>query len=160
MGGLLWAVKSSAILVTGQQPPVIFEGAAVVFCVAAAGLALAVPAGPRRQLLLVISVAGFATSVVALVGGEALEFALLPATLTVLVVLVAAGGALRSGRVVARLIGLGTIPLIAAGGLLSTADERLLEVPLLVLSFLWMVLGWRIMRDPAGGLGLPVRVPR
>lgn len=142
-GGLLWVVKSVAILATGDQPPVTFEAAVACFAVVAAVLPATLPEGIRRAALLGVGAAGLASAVIALVGGEATEPFLLPASLATLVVLVVAGVSLGrgGGRTLALLIGLGTIPLIAVGGLLETVDERLLEVPLLVLALLWIAFG-------------------
>ncbi len=38
VGGLLWVVKGGAILLTGQQPPVVFEAALPLFAVGLVGL--------------------------------------------------------------------------------------------------------------------------
>jgi hypothetical protein len=144
LGGILWAVKSAAILVTGWQPPVIFEGAVVCFGLVAVGLPGQVAPGRRRRALRAVGAVALAASVVALVGGEHGEPFLLPAMVCILVVLAGAGDSLGPARASARVLALGTVPLLLVGGLLEVVHERLLEVPLLVTSLLWVWFGVRL----------------
>jgi hypothetical protein len=153
-GGLLWAVKSLAILATGIQPAGLFEAAPAVFGVAITALALS---GGRRHrhmrvallLAAVATVAGL-VAIVSEIAGELFGLAIAIAMVAVITDLILIGTAsepaprarrARDPSTIALVIGVATIPLIVLGGLLSPINERLLEGPLLVLSLMWIALG-------------------
>ena len=48
VGGLLWVVKGGAILLTGQQPPVVFEAALPLFALGLLGLHARLEGRPTR----------------------------------------------------------------------------------------------------------------
>ncbi len=156
VAGLCWVVKAGSILVTGIQPPLVFEVAPLLMAAGVLGLARQAPVGRPRRV-------GSAVAAVALLASipEAVsELWPLPATLAgitlagstllVLAGLVLLGADLRR-RVGARLplaLGLATLPAIIAGGLLAMfLGERLLELPLLVLGVAWTTLGVRMLQE-------------
>ncbi len=158
LGGALWAVKSVAILATGAQPPVIFEAAVVCFALATAALARRLTSRRRRGALVVVGLFGLGSAFAALFTGEWGELFLLPATVASLVVMAGAGADLGRCRTIALAIALGTFPLFLVGGLLALAHERLLEIPLLVVSLLWLGFGccqWREARQPEPAVNRP-----
>jgi hypothetical protein len=158
-GGLAWAIKSMAILVTGDQPTLLFEAAPACFGLAAAALAGHI--ADRRTL---VARTGSPLSLLAIVAGlvglmaEALSWepatgaGLATAGLATLSALIICGNALRrspASRAVGLLamtIGLTAIPALALGGALAVIDERLLELPLLALSLGWIALGISMLR--------------
>jgi hypothetical protein len=134
--GRMWVVKSATILVAGSQPPVLFEAALPLFGVAVACLA---SGGRRTRLLRSARMAGVVAAVagtlalVAELFGEQWHAAIALAALGFVAGLVLVGlardepwpdaGTVRLGLV----LGLLTVPLTAAGGVLSLAAERLVE---------------------------------
>ncbi len=44
-------------------------------------------------------------------------------------------------------MGVAVLPLMMIGAILETLDERLLELPLVVLGLAWVMLGWRMSRS-------------
>jgi hypothetical protein len=148
-GGTAWAVKSAAILLTGDQPPVLFDVAPPAFAVAltAAGVGLQ-PVGRRRTAVIVLGALSTAAAAVALVSelvAATSGAALAVSSVALVVGLVLLDGSrepLRPGRA----IGLATVPLLLAGGVLAEVHERLLELPLLVLSLGWLWWGVRLAR--------------
>jgi len=125
----------------------LFEAAPALFGVAVGALALGGnPRDRRRQAALLraspATVAGLVTlvsEIVESVPGPAIA----AATLALIAALVLIGVASRTGPEtvrgpgrVALVIGLSTLPALLVGGLLAAANERLLELPLLVLALL------------------------
>jgi hypothetical protein len=152
-GGGAWAVKSAAILATGDQPPVVFEVAPPAFAVALGCAALELqPAGTRRTAVLTLAAVSVATAATALVSdllGELLGAALAVSSLALVVGLLLLDRRLpplRPGWVV----GAATLPAALVGGLLAVVDERLLEVPLLALSLGWVWWGLRLLATVRG----------
>ena len=154
-GAFLWGVKSASILLTGYQPPVIFEAGPALFAFAVASLASRHPAGLARAALALggsaclAGVAAFGSELT----GETWDAALAAAMVGVILGLILVGLAIRgeSGTVgaagsVALALGLGTLPALAVGGMLSQVDERLLELPVLALACLWAWLGRLMLR--------------
>jgi hypothetical protein len=153
-GGVLWGVKSLAILLTGDQPPLVFELAPPLFGLAVATLAFDRRNGRRARWALALGcvavVAGSAAVLSDLVGelwGPAIALAMI-AVLVGLILLGMAPKRTPVGSVgwVALAIGLGTVPALLVGGALSLIDERLLEVPLVLLAGLWIWLGGLMLR--------------
>jgi hypothetical protein len=168
IGGLCWVVKGGWILVTGWQPPVIYEVAPLFFPVAAG--ALFVLPGVRSRLatvgLAMASIAELA-AVLAVLG-----FFLGPpdwqptgSTVTVLtpwitlsalgtsVSLVLLGVPVRRARALPGwtrnlplLIGAGAIPVLAVGGLLELLRTHLIEVSTVVIGLGWVALAMALAR--------------
>ena len=154
--GALWVSKSAAILLTGHQPDHAFELAIACFGVAAFGLAEA-SAGERsrshRTLLRSMGAMAVVTGVVAsasyLVQGTG-DGLFGPATLltiaSAIVISLLTGRRLVHAeglgpwRRVPSMLGWGLVLSVPAGAGLSSVDERLLEVPLLVVGVLWCLL--------------------
>ena len=154
-GGALWGVKSLNILLTGDQPPLVFELAPLLFGLAVTALAAVDRrhASRARWALALGCVAVVAGSAAALsdLAGELWGPAIAVAMIAVLVGLILLGSASRSpiGSVewVALAIGLVTVPALLVGGALSLIDERLLEVPLVLLAGMWIWLGGLMIRE-------------
>lgn len=158
LGGLLW-VKGVAILVTGHQPPVIFEASPALL---AAGVVSLYSLSPHRAgrlvrtggvLAFVALTLGAVVSGHAVVsGGESPQFlvrvALVGSTVATLAGLVVLGIVHRRShhlpapwRNLPLLLGLSVVPLLVVGGMLAELNERLLEVPLVFIGLGWIVLG-------------------
>jgi hypothetical protein len=165
VGGIFLLVKAIAILVTGKQPPLLFEIAPAFLAVALFGLTVAVvkPVGKRRLLIRVI----IALVLAAAIGGLALDDEGGPvweqvvsslmdvvAGLGPLVLLVFLGfPVLRRHiwpgpwRILPLALGFGYIPAIAVGAVLGSAmGERYGEVSLVVIGVAWMLIGYRLFR--------------
>ena len=178
LAGLCWLVKSMAVLAAGTQPGLVFELAPALQTLAVAGLAFAFPAGAvRRTVALLALLAGMATAGLAVLmpGHVAVNVAILAATLLVLAALFLVGGAVHKQKVLGRWsrlprrLAFWTVPLVLAGGLLSMVNERLLEVPLLLLGLGWLWLGGLLLaprlrppkeKDHDGPARRPPRPPR
>lgn len=153
LGGLAWTVKGMVILVGGEQPPLLFECAPVLFGIGLLGVAYStMPPSRRRKaplgLAVVSALAGLAALVSDLVG-EVAGVALAISSLTLWIGLLTLP---RRGRWPAPLawwIGVAMVPALVVGGILSELDERLLEIPLICLGLAWMVLGWTALRPRA-----------
>lgn len=156
LGGMAWIVKAGAILATGDQPPVVFETAPLLFAVGLLGVRAML--SPERTAT---RIGGFAASAAAMLGVASLaaragsessdgDFSplVLATFLCTLAGLILLGLSARRRadfpwpvRVLPLLLGLLTFPLLAVGGALAVINERLLEVPLLVLGLAWILLG-------------------
>lgn len=152
VGGLLWVVKGGSILLTGQQPPVIFEAALPLFALgllglharlegrggllgkggvlvayvalAAAALVLATPSSPLT------AVAGFGPFLgLVLLGSATLQVRIFSPPWSALPLAMGLGGPL----------------LILAGGGLALMNERLLEIPIVLVGLAWMLLGYSVL---------------
>lgn len=170
VGGAMWAAKGLAILVTGSQPPLLFEVPLLLFPVGLLGLHARLRGQTGRLLA-----AGGVVSAIALVAGAAAVVMLTidPDADGVVPGVAIAGSALGTvaglvllGLVARRaeifrppwhrlplLIGL-SIPILltVVGGALAAIDERLLEVPLVLVAAAWVRLGVLIAAvDRAGG---------
>jgi hypothetical protein len=153
LGGLAWTVKGMVILVGGDQPPLLFEGAPILFGIGLLGVAYStMPPSRHRKaslgLAAVSALAGLA-ALVSEVVGEVAGVALAVSSLTLLIGLLTLP---RHGRWPAPLawwIGVAMVPALVVGGILSELDERLLEIPLICLGLAWMVVGWAALRPGA-----------
>jgi len=146
LGGLAWTLKGIVILLGGDQPPLLFEAAPVLFGVGLLGVSHSTMHPSRRR----VSVLGFAalSSMAGLAAltsdlvGEVWGAALAVSSLGLLVGLLTLP---RRGPRPAPLgwwMGLAMVPAIVVGGALSEIEERLLEIPLTCLGLAWMVVGW------------------
>lgn len=160
LGGLFWMVKAAAILITGDQPPVLFESASILFALGILGLR-----GRLRDPQSRLAFAGMVFACVAAVAGVGAvittEFGIEVASeedfspfifvsfLTTLVALaLVAVPAWRERalqphwHLVPIALAWSFIPLIAVGGMLEPINERLLEVPILILGLGWVLVGY------------------
>ena len=161
VAGALWVVKSASILLSGYQPPLVFDVAVPLFGLALVALASAGPHDWRHrvaQALGGVAVVAGCTALASELAGEVWHVALAVGAVAQIVGLVLAGladhrapGGFGAAGRTALLIGLATIPATAVGGLLELVDERLLEVSTLFLACLWVWLGSRML----GCLGDP-----
>lgn len=170
IGGLCWLIKSGLILLTGEQPPLLFEIAPAFFAIAIVGLAGRLNGQSRlARAGVVIAIAG---GVAALL--NALRELLITVTGMVLVeielISILAGfgwlfGLLFVGIPVWRrqifsekwrflpvLMAVSPLPMIILFSLMGEVmgieaswGERLIEIPLLLLGLGWMALGWRLV---------------
>ena len=164
-GGLLWVVKGGIIMLGGAQPPWIFEFAPGLFSLGLLGLRAALGPSPGRAGI-VGGVMAYLTGglwaitmpIYALVPGAVragsfgpVNALILVTFLTNLSALVLLGIAARRCRVLPPRwswlpIVLGTVafPLIVAGGALAVLNQRLVELPVVVVGAAWMLLGYLI----------------
>jgi hypothetical protein len=169
LGGACWIVKSGAILATGYQPPVLFEAAPVLFAAGVVGLRERLPKGGGLLGLagLLLAVVGALATIGALIstrGGtettreEEFSPLIFVGFVATLIALLFVGiptwlsKALRPHWHTLPVVLVASVfPLMIAGGLLESIDERLLEIPLLVLGIGWLLLGYAIAeRGPVG----------
>lgn len=156
VGALLIGIKSVAILVTGDQPPLLFEVSPFFFALGVLGLAPALELqGARRRavpVLGLVSLAAAATALVTELTGEVFGAALAVATLAGI------AGTLVSGwrpagdptKRALVLIPLSVVPAMLIGGILSEFDERLLEIGLLGYALAWAWAGLALMSSRSG----------
>ncbi|MFD2090727.1 hypothetical protein [Blastococcus deserti] len=156
VAGACWIGKGAAVLVTGWQPPVLFEVAPLLMAMAVWGLARQLPPSRGRTLGSAAGALGVAAALPVVVG----EVTSVPTAVTgtgmavahlaVLAGLTRVGVELRRqrGDVLPLVLAVVTVPAVAAGGALSAlAGERALEVPIVALGFCWAVLGVRLLRQ-------------
>lgn len=164
-GGVMWIAKGSSILLTGFQPPLVFEAALPFFAVGLLGLGarLGGQGGPLQTVGSVVACVAAAAGVVAVPTG--LAFLITVAGFGPFLGCVLLGGAILRARVfpppwsaLPLALGLGGPVLILAGGALALLDERLLEIPIVVLGFAWLLLGYAILAVRASTVETPVRV--
>lgn len=146
VGGVLWVIKGSAILLGYPQPAYLFEVAPLLFALVALGLARWMPPGRARNIAVLLAATAGVLCLAAvasyLVSGEVLGPALGLGVLGLTVALAIVGRALRDRSralgAAAFVLGAGTVPAVMVGGALATIDERLLEVPIVLLGAMWM----------------------
>jgi hypothetical protein len=164
IGGLMWIVKGTAILLGGGQPPIAFEAAPFFLAVGLVGFGRFLAREPqaraserlrRAAAIPSYSAVGLgavtAAAAVAWAGDDmpALFDATLGlATLAVVLSLILLGLASRRamrGRTLLRhlpfAIGVLFLPLILLGGVMSALSERLLEVPIVLLGIAAVAFG-------------------
>jgi hypothetical protein len=167
-GGVLWGIKSAAILVADYQPEYIFSIAPAFFGVACIGLTFA--SGSRvvlRQALAVLAAgAGIlaAASYIASGDTEVFSVAILMAILAVLAVLLSSRRSASAKvpftgwRFTPRELAWLMLASIPIGGALAALNERLLEAPLLAVSLGWICLGAALIsRSETAGSETAVR---
>lgn len=172
VGGVMWAAKGLAILVTGDQPPLLLDLPLALFPLGLLGLHGRLHGRDGR-----LRTAGGAVSLVALAAGAvaATTFIVDEDADGLLPGLAIAGSALATvaglvllglvarrttvfpppGHRLALLMGIATpVLLTVVGGILAAINERLLELPLVLLAVAWIRLGWLIAAVPS-----PVSAP-
>jgi len=158
IGATLIAVKSVAILATGDQPPLLFEIAPFFFALGVLGLAPALGLiGARRRVvpaLGVVSLVAAAVAVITELTGEVLGAALGVATLGAITGTLVSGwrpGGDQAKRALV-LVAVAVVPTMLVGGILEEINERLLEVGLLGYALVWAWAGQRLVarRSPSG----------
>ena len=166
VGGLLWVVKGGSILITGQQPPVIFEAAMPLFAVGLLGLHARLDGhgGRLGKAGVLVAYAALAAAATTLI--TPLAPFIIVAGFGPFLGLVLLGSATLRSRVfrppwsalpLAMGVG-GPLLILVAGGGLALISERLLEIPLMLVGIAWMLLGYSILVVQAETVEAPVRV--
>ena len=132
-------MKSAAILLTGDQPPVLFDLAPPLL-----GLSLWLLADPAERLARALGATATLTGAVGFLG-EPWDNLLLVWALSLLVGLVLLRPRSSDHRF-ARLVGFGTVPALFLGGLLGLLRPDLVEVGLLLVGLAWAWLGVLLLR--------------
>jgi hypothetical protein len=145
LGGLAWTIKGAAILIADEQPPSLFEAGPAMFGVwlLSAGL-FAMPSARRRVVVLSLACVSTISGGVALVSeltGELIGAALAVSSVALLAGLLSLDRHAPWPLPVAWWLGAVTAPALLVGGMLSAIDERLLEIPVVVVGLGWMLLG-------------------
>src|SRR5829696_6637822 len=175
VGGLLWVVKGGSILITGQQPPVVFEAAMPFFAVGLLGLHARLDGrgGPLGKAGVLVAYAALAAAATFLITPLA-PFIVVAGFGPFIVVagfgpflgLVLLGSATLQARVfhppwsalpLAMGVG-GPLLILVAGGGLALISERLLEIPLVLVGIAWMLLGYSVLVVKGATVEAPVRV--
>jgi len=165
VGGLLWVVKGGAILLTGQQPPVVFEAAMPLFAVGLLGLHARLDGrgGRLGKAGALVAYAALASCVIVFMAPLAPFIAV--AGFGPFLGLVLVGSATLQARVfpppwsaLPLAMGLGGPLSILAGGGLALIGERLLEVPIVLVGLAWMLLGYSVLVVKGTTVQAPVRV--
>jgi hypothetical protein len=169
VGGAMWVVKGGAVLAVGDQPPLMFEAAGLLFPLALVGLhdRLGGEGGRRARVggALARVAAGSGLTAVAygvLVPSPSGAFLGLLVAVTgfsTFIGLVLLGLAARSvgalpfaWRNLPAAMGIAAIPAVTViGGLLEAIHERLLELPIVAFGVAWVVLGFLLWSPPHGG---------
>jgi len=153
----MWTVKGVSILLTGDQPPVVFEAAMPLFAVGVVGLGARL--GDLRRPLsmagVVVACVAAASAVVAFLTGLAPFMAI--AGFGPFLGLILVGSAALQARIfpspwnaLPLAIGLGGPLLVLAGGGLALLNERLLEVPIVIIGLAWVILGYSVLLERHG----------
>jgi hypothetical protein len=165
VGGLLWIVKGGSILITGQQPPVVFEAALPLFALGLLGLhaRLRGHGGPLGKAGILVTYAALAAAVLVLVAPLPSLYAV--AGFGPFLGMVLLGSATLQAKVFPPLwsalplaMGLGGALLILAGGGLALMSERLLEIPIVLVGLAWMLLGYSVLAVEGTTVKAPARV--
>ena len=167
LGGVLWVLKGGAIILTGEQPPLLFEAAPPLFAAGLVGLhaRLGGRGGRLGRTGLLLAYAALASALVVLVGSTLAPAGWVPneesvTSLTPFIVLAGLGpfvGLVLLGIATFRIkampapfsalplaMGVGAVPLMVVGGILEVVNERLLELPIVLLGLAWMLLGYSV----------------
>ena len=151
IGGSMWIIKGVSILLTGDQPPVVFEAAMPLFAVGVLGLgarlggslgvagiivaclaAVSAVVALSTGLAPFIGIAGFGPFLgLTLVGSAALQARLFPPPWSALPLALGLGGPI----------------LVLVGGGLALLNERLLELPIVMIGLAWVILGYLVLLE-------------
>jgi hypothetical protein len=165
VGGLMWAVKGEAILLTGQQPPVVFSAAMPLFAVGLLGLhaRLEGRGGPLGKAGILVAYVTLASAAIVFMTPLAPFYVV--AGFGPFLGLVLLGSVTLRASVFPRpwsalplAMGLGGPLLILAGGGLALMSERLLEIPIVLVGLAWMLLGYSVLVVKGATVQAPVRV--
>ncbi len=165
VGGLLWIVKGGTILLAGQQPPVVFGAALPLFAVGLLGLyaRLGGRAGPLGKAGVLVACGALAAATIVLVAPLAPFYVV--AGFGPFLGLVLLGSAALQARVfpapwsaLPLAMGLGGPLLVLAGGALALMNERLLEIPIVLVGLAWMLLGYSVLVVKGAPVQAPARV--
>ena len=165
VGGLLWVVKGGSILITGQQPPVVFEAALPLFALGLLGLRARLEGrgGPLGKAGVLVAYAALAAAALVFVAPLPPLYAV--AGFGPFLGLVLVGAAILQAGVfrppwsaLPLAMGLGGPLLILAGGGLALMSERLLEVPIVLVGLAWMLLGYSVLVVSGATVQAPARV--
>src|SRR5215204_1742143 len=181
LGGVMWVFKGGAIMLTGEQPPVVFEAALPLFAAGLVGLhaCLGGRGGRLGRTGLLLAYAALASALVTLVGWTLAPAGWVPdedsvTPLTPFISLAGLGPFVSLGllgiatlRVKAMpapwsalplVVGVGAVPLMLVGGVLELVNERLLELPIVLLGFAWVLLGYSVWSGKDDAIQQPARV--
>jgi hypothetical protein len=159
IGAALWVYKGVAILVSGNQPDHAFQVAPFFFGVAAVTLLYAVIGGIDRPRWLVVTFAWLAVTAGAIAAvshfaGQEDDFGdlgYLVNFLSILILLFMIGGDIRRKKLLPRwsftpsLLAWELLLFIPVGAPLGGINERLFEIPLVVVAGGWMMLGIAVL---------------
>jgi hypothetical protein len=181
LGGVMWVVKGGAIMLTGEQPPVLFEAALPLFAVGLVGLhaRLGGRGGRLGKTGVLLAYVALASALVVLVGWTLAPAGWVPdedslTPLTPFIVLAGLGpfvGLVLLGIATLRvkampapwsalplLMGTGAVPLMLVGGVLELVSERLVELPIVLLGLAWVLLGYSVWSGRNKAIQQPARV--
>jgi hypothetical protein len=181
LGGVMWMFKGGAIILTGEQPPVVFEAALPLFAAGLVGLhaRLGGRGGRLGKTGLLLAYVALASALVALAGLTLVPAGWVPnedsvTPLTPFIVLAGFGpyvGLVLLGIVTLRvkampapwsalplMMGAGAVPLMLLGGVLELVNERLFELPIVLLGFAWVLLGYSVWSEKDKVIQHPSRV--
>lgn len=159
LGGVFWVIKGASILATGIQPPLLFEVAPLLFSAGLVGLHARLTGSrglsARSGLILAVLSGGLAALGVLLPAGPGDEsfspwiFGSFVTNLAGLILLGlcttrSPGTMPEKMRRLPLILGIATFPLIILGGGLESINERLLELPIVLLGLAWIGLGYLI----------------
>ena len=181
LGGVMWVVKGGAIILTGEQPPVVFEAALPLFAVGLVGLhaRLGGRGGRLGKTGVLLAYVALASALVVLVGWTLAPAGWVPnedslTPLTPFIVLAGLGpfvGLVLLGIATLRvkampapwsalplLMGASAVPLMLVGGVLELVSERLFELPIVLLGLAWVLLGYSVWSGRDKAIQQPARV--
>ena len=151
-GGLLWVIKGGGILLTGEQLPLVFEAALPLYAIGLLGLHARLDGrgGPLGKVGVLVAYASLASAVIVLMAPLAPFYAV--AGFGPFLGLVLLGSATLQAKVfpspwsaLPLTMGLGGPLLILAGGGLALINERLLEIPIVLVGLAWVLLGYSVL---------------
>jgi hypothetical protein len=165
VGGLMWIIKGGAILLTGQQPPVVFEAAVPLFAIGLLGLHARLDGrgGTLGKAGVLVACTALASAAIVLMTPLAVFFAVAGFGPFLSLVLLGSA-ALQAGafpppwNALPLAVGLGGPLLILVGGVLDLISERLLEIPIVLVGLAWMLLGYSVLAVKGETVQAPIRV--
>ena len=169
VAGVCWVIKSGGILLTGEQPPLLFDAALMLFPVALIGLYAALGRGSGW-----IAAYGFGLALAATASALVMGIAALFGpddwqpdgdSVTILTPFIAVAGfgtfaallllglAARRAtaldprwRILPLAVAVSAVPLMVSGSVLELGNERLVELPVLLLGAAWVAIGGVLAR--------------